>query len=250
MIGVSPDLDLALRLADAADSVTFARFRAADLKVTSKPDRTPVTDADTATEAQLRALLAAERPDDVILGEEEGGSVAARGRGWVIDPIDGTKNYSRGVPVWATLIGLTVDGVAEVGVAARGAGAWTNDADGTPRRIAVSGITALADAYLTTTDARSFADIGRWPQWQDLAGSVWETRAFGDFWMYCLLAEGVLDVAVDAVANPWDLAALVPIVSEAGGRLTDLAGSDGFAGGNGVATNGALHDVVVRTLTP
>jgi histidinol-phosphatase len=261
MIGVSPDLDLALRLADAADSVTLARFRAADLKVTSKPDRTPVTDADTATEAQLRALLAAARPDDVILGEEEGGSVAVRGRGWVIDPIDGTKNFSRGVPVWGTLIGLTVEGVAEVGVAsapalgrrwwaARGAGAWTNDPDGTPRRIAVSGITDLADAYLTTTDARSFADIGKAQQWQDLAASVWETRAFGDFWMYCLLAEGVLDVAVDAVANPWDLAALIPIVTEAGGRLTDLAGSDGFAGGNGVATNGALHDVVVRALTP
>ncbi|MGI5125695.1 histidinol-phosphatase [Pseudonocardia sp. CA-107938] len=261
MIGVSPDLDLALRLADAADAVTLDRFRAADLQVTSKPDRTPVTDADTATEAQLRALLAAERPDDVILGEEEGGSVAIRGRGWVIDPIDGTKNFSRGVPVWATLIGLTVDGEATVGVAsapalgrrwwaARGEGAWTDDAGGAPRRIAVSRITELADAYLTTTDARSFADIGKDRQWQELGESVWETRAFGDFWMYCLLAEGVLDIAVDAVANPWDLAALVPIVTEAGGRLTDLAGSDGFAGGNGVATNGALHDAVVAALTP
>jgi len=265
MIGVSTepsaDLALALRLADAADAVTAARFRATDLQVSRKPDRTPVTDADTATETALRDILAAERPGDVLLGEEEGGSIATEGRGWVLDPIDGTKNFSRGLPVWATLIGLTVDGEAVLGVAsapalgrrwwaARGEGAWTNEPDGSARRITVSGVSELCDAYLTTTDPRSFATIGIAEQWRELSESVWETRAFGDFWMYCLLAEGVLDVAVDALANPWDLAALVPIVTEAGGRLTDLAGSDGFAGGNGVATNGALHDVVVRTLTP
>jgi histidinol-phosphate phosphatase HisN, inositol monophosphatase family len=261
MIGVSPDLDLALRLADAADDVTLARFRSSDLRVTSKPDRTPVTDADTAVESRLRELLAAERPGDVILGEEEGGAVAAQGRGWVIDPIDGTKNFSRGLPVWATLIGLTVDGEPVVGVAsapalgrrwwaARGEGAWTAGPDGAPRRIGVSGVTDLADAYLTTTDARSFTEIGRADRWQALTAAVWETRAFGDFWMYCLLAEGAVDIAVDALANPWDLAALVPIVTEAGGRLSDLAGVDGFTGGNGLATNGALHDAVVRTLPP
>jgi histidinol-phosphatase len=261
MIGVSPDLALALRLADAADAVTSERFRATDLEVTRKPDRTPVTDADTATETALRDILAAERPGDVLLGEEEGGSIAAEGRGWVLDPIDGTKNFSRGLPVWATLIGLTVDGGATVGVAsapalgrrwwaARGEGAWTNDADGTARRITVSGVADLSDAYLTTTDARSFAEIGVAERWRELSESVWETRAFGDFWMYCLLAEGVLDIAVDALANPWDLAALVPIVTEAGGRLTDLAGAEGFAGGNGVATNGVLHDAVITALTP
>ncbi|MDN5859830.1 MAG: histidinol-phosphatase [Pseudonocardia sp.] len=260
MIRVSPDLALALRLADAADAVTVERFRAADLRISRKPDRTPVTDADTATEAALREMLASERPGDVLLGEEEGGTIAATGRGWVLDPIDGTKNFSRGLPIWATLIGLTVDGEAVLGVAsapalgrrwwaANGEGAWTSDADGSARRIAVSGVRDLSDAYLTTTDARSFAEIGKDAQWQELAAAVWETRAFGDFWMYCLLAEGVLDIAVDAVANPWDLAALVPIVTEAGGRLTDLAGIDGFAGGNGVATNGALHDAVVGALT-
>ena len=261
MIGVSPDLDLALRLADAADAVTAERFRAADLQVSRKPDRTPVTDADIATETALRAILASERPGDVLLGEEEGGTIATSGRGWVLDPIDGTKNFSRGLPVWATLIGLTVDGDATVGVAsapalgrrwwaARGEGAWTNGPDGAARRISVSAVAELADAYLTTTDPRSFATIGVADLWRELAESVWETRAFGDFWMYCLLAEGALDIAVDALASPWDLAALVPIVTEAGGRLSDLAGKDGFEGGNGVATNGALHDAVVAALTP
>jgi histidinol-phosphatase len=248
---VHPDLDFALRLADLADSLSLPRFRALDLRVDTKPDLTPVTEVDRAVERALRERVAAERPGEGFLGEEFGaeGDPAVR---WIVDPIDGTKNYSRGVPVWGTLIGLTVDGVAEVGVAsapalgrrwwaARGAGAWTNDPDGTPRRIAVSGITDLADAYLTTTDARSFADIGKSKEWEELAGSVWETRAFGDFWMYCLVAEGVLDLAVDAAANPWDLAALVPILTEAGGTLTDLAGAETFAGGDGLASNGAVH---------
>ncbi len=248
------DLDLALRLADAADAVTLPRFRATDLRVTRKPDRTPVTDADTAAEESLRALIAAERPGDDVLGEEGGGEVGA-GRGWVLDPIDGTKNYSRGLPVWATLIALTVDGEPEVGVvsapamgrrwwAARGQGAWVTDGVGT-RRIAVSGVADLADAYLSTTDSRHFAGDG----WARLAAAVWETRAFGDFWQYCLVAEGALDGCADPLANPWDLAAVVPIVHEAGGRLTDLRGKPGFRGGDGLATNGLLHDAAVRLVS-
>lgn len=252
----TPDLDLALRLADTADAVTLPRFRAADLRVTRKPDRTPVTDADTAAEAALRAAIGAERTDDTVLGEEEGGDVADTGRGWVLDPIDGTKNFSRGLPVWATLIGLTVDGTPAVGVVsapalgrrwwgATGHGAWTTDSPGAPpRRIRVSAVADLADAYLSTTDFRSFtAD-----SWTRLATAVWETRAFGDFWQYCLVAEGAVDVAVDAGASPWDLAALVPILAEAGGRLTSLAGADTFRGGDGIATNGVLHEQALKTL--
>ncbi|MCX6464053.1 MAG: histidinol-phosphatase [Pseudonocardiales bacterium] len=249
------DLDLALRLADTADAVTLPRFRAADLRVTRKPDRTPVTDADTAAEEALRALIAAERPGDDVLGEEGGGEVGA-GRGWVLDPIDGTKNYSRGLPVWATLIALTVDGEPEVGVvsapalgrrwwAARGRGAWMADGAGT-HRIAVSGVADLADAYLSTTDARGFAGDG----YARLAAAVWETRAFGDFWQYCLVAEGAIDVCADPAANPWDLAALVPILAEAGGRLTDLRGEPGFRGGDGLATNGLLHEASLAALGP
>ena len=248
-----PDLDLALRLADVADAVTLPRFRAADLRVDRKPDRTPVTDADTAAEAALRELIAAERPGDDVLGEEGGGAVGA-GRGWVLDPIDGTKNFSRGLPVWATLIALTVDGEPQVGVvsapalgrrwwAARGRGAWMADAAG-EHRIAVSGVAALGDAYLSTTDARNFAGDG----YARLAAAVWETRAFGDFWQYCLLAEGAIDVCADPAANPWDLAAVVPVVEEAGGRLTDLRGTPGFRGGDGLATNGLLHDAALGAL--
>lgn len=249
------DLELALRMADAADAITLDRFRAADLCVTRKPDRTPVTDADTAVETALRALIAAERPGDAVLGEEEGGSLDGATRGWVLDPIDGTKNFSRGVPVWATLIGLTTSGTATVGVvsapalgrrwwAAPGAGAWTRDATGT-RRITVSGVTELADAYASTTDARGLGE-----RWARLGDAVWETRAFGDFWQHCLVAEGAIDLAVDAGASPWDLAALVPIVREAGGRLTSLSGDDGFTGGDGLSTNGHLHEATRKLLTP
>jgi histidinol-phosphatase len=248
------DLALALRLADAADAVTLPRFRAADLQVTTKPDRSPVTDADTAAEEVLRALIAVERPGDAVLGEEGGGSVAGAGRGWVLDPIDGTKNFSRGMPAWATLIGLTVDGTATVGVAsapalgrrwwgAIGRGAWTSNTPGAvPRRMAVSKVATLGDAYLSTTDLRVFGQQGRMDRWLALVDAVWETRAFGDFWQHVLVAEGVLDVAVDPVANPWDLAALAPVVAEAGGRLTDLTGAATWAGGDALTTNGVLHD--------
>jgi len=250
---VHADLELALRLADAADAITFDRFRAVDLRVTRKPDGTPVTDADTATEDALRTLIGAERPDDTVLGEERGGTVPASGRGWVLDPIDGTKNFSRGMPAWASLIALTVHGEAVLGVAsapalgrrwwaARGAGAWTSDTPGgQPRRIAVSGVTDLADAYLSTTDVRAFADQGRRERYLRLVDACWETRAFGDFWQHCLVAEGVLDIAVDPVASTWDLAAVLAIVTEAGGRFTDLGGASTCAGGDGMSSNGAVH---------
>ncbi len=248
------DLELALRLADTADAITLDRFRAADLRVTRKPDRTPVTDADTAAEDAIRRTLAAERPDDAVLGEEGGGGVPESGRGWVLDPIDGTKNFSRGMPVWGSLIALAVDGEPVVGVASapalgrrwwavRGAGAWTTDAPGAPpRRISVSGVTDLADAYVSTTDITTFAELGRREDYLRLVDSCWESRAFGDFWQHCLVAEGVLDLAVDVIANTWDLAALLPILAEAGGALTDLAGVATPAGGDGIASNGRLHD--------
>ena len=253
------DLALALRLADVADAITLDRFRAADLRVTRKPDRTPVTDADTATEDALRAVLDNERPGDAVLGEERGGDLPGSGRGWVLDPIDGTKNYSRGVPAWATLIGLTVHGRAVVGIAsapalgrrwwgAHGLGAWTSENGGPPRRITVSGVADLADAYLSTTDFRTFSENGDLPRWLALADACWETRAFGDFWQYCLVAEGVIDVAVDRAAGVWDLAALVPILDEAGGRLTDLDGVATHDGGNALASNGHLHHAALEVL--
>jgi histidinol-phosphatase len=253
------DLALALRLADTADAITLDRFRAADLQVTRKPDRTPVTDADIATEDALRAVLGHERPRDVLLGEERGGEVAGNGRGWVLDPIDGTKNFSRGVPAWATLVALTVHGRAVVGVAsapalgrrwwgAVGRGAWASEGGGPPRRLTVSGVTDLADAYLSTTDFRLFTHEGELDRWLALADACWEARAFGDFWQHVLVAEGVIDVAVDRSASAWDLAALAPIVAEAGGRLTDLGGDDTHDGGSALTTNGRLHAAALDLL--
>lgn len=259
--GVS-DLALALRLADVADAITLDRFRAADLRVTRKPDRTPVTDADTDAEDAVRAVLATERPGDAVFGEERGGAVASAataGRGWVIDPIDGTKNYSRGVPVWASLLALTEHGRPVVGVvsapalgrrwwAAAGQGAFTIDLDGTVRPIAVSAVAGLADAFLSTTDLLTCAARGVLDGYLALVRECWQTRAFGDFWQYCLLAEGVLDLAVDPAASPWDLAAVCVLVEEAGGRFGDLRGSPGFRGGDALASNGLLHDAALAAL--
>ncbi|MEJ2864132.1 histidinol-phosphatase [Actinomycetospora flava] len=253
----SADLDLALSLADAADAVTLPRFRAVDLRVERKPDRTPVTDADTACEDRLRALLAEHRPDDAILGEERGGELGA-GRVWVIDPIDGTKNFSRGVPVWATLIALVSDGRPVAGVvsapalqrrwwAAAGRGAHTSD----PARglaaapVQVSGVGALEDAYASTTDLDYWRGIERQDQWLALTRACWESRAFGDFWHHCLVAEGLIDVAVEPAAYTWDLAAAQILVEEAGGRLTDLTGAARPDGGDSLTTNGHLHDAAL-----
>lgn len=258
------DLALALRLADAADAVTSARFRAADLHVERKPDRTPVTDADIACEDALRAVLAGERPDDAVLGEERGGpnadgaGDATVGRTWVVDPIDGTKNFSRGVPVWATLIALVVDGAPAVGVisapalgrrwwAARGRGAFTADlargVDAAP--LGVSGVADLADAYVSTTDLGTWREEGTRERWLALVDACWESRAFGDFFQHCLVAEGLLDLCVEPAASAWDLAAPAVVVTEAGGRLTDLSGAARHDGGSAVSSNGRLHDAAL-----
>jgi histidinol-phosphatase len=251
------DLAVALRLADAADEITMSRFLAADLVVDRKPDRSPVTDADTAVEDTVREILAELRPDDGILGEERGGAVGA-GRTWVLDPIDGTKNFLRGNPVWATLIALVDGGEPVVGVvsapafprrwwASAGSGAWVSAPAG-ERRLRVSGVSALEDAYLSTTDLGSWVEYHSREAYVALVDACWESRAFGDFWQHVLVAEGSLDLAVDPVANPWDLAAVQVLVTEAGGRLTDLLGRPGFTHGNGIASNGLLHDAALEVL--
>lgn len=252
---VADDLALAHLLADAADEITTARFRADDLAVSAKPDATPVTDADRAVETAVRSLLTEHRPQDAVLGEEGGGVV--RGRTWVVDPIDGTKNYLRGVPVWATLIGLVDGGDVPLGLvsapalgrrwwAERSRGAWVRDRLGPNRRCRVSDVSEIDDAFV------SYASLGGWrevPQRIDpLLRAAWRTRGFGDFWSYMLLAEGAVDVATEPDLALHDMAALVPIVTEAGGRFTDLDGSAGPFGGNAVATNGRLHEQALRLL--
>jgi histidinol-phosphatase len=237
---VDADLALALSLADVADSISLPRFRAVDLAVETKSDLTPVTDADRAVERALRDRLATERPDDAVLGEEEGGS-AAGGRLWVLDPIDGTRNFARGIPVWATLIALVRDGDAAVGVvsapslgrrwwATRGGGAF---ADGT--QIHVSRIANIDEAVVS--------GFGGYPSF---AESAWHIRDFGDFWQHVLVAEGAVELALDPMLSFWDIPAVALVVEEAGGRCTGVDG--GAAGDSLVSSNGLLHDAALEAL--
>ncbi len=258
------DLALALRLADAADAISLPRFGAVDLKVHAKPDLSPVSDADLAVETAIRHLLLAERPGDAVLGEEFGADQAGADstRRWVIDPIDGTKNFVRGVPVWATLIALFDGSEVVVGVvsapalarrwwAGNGGGAFTSFAGAAPRRCAVSAVSDLGDASLTYSDLQEWEQQGRGEQFAGLLRACWRTRGYGDFLPYMLVAEGAADVAAEPELSLWDLAALVPVVRESGGRFTDI---DGAAVGSGtvsaLATNALLHDTVTRALAP
>ncbi len=249
---MNPDLELALELADLADAVSLPHFRARDLAVETKSDDTPVTAADRGAEAAIRHALGGARPDHAVLGEEEGlvGPPDAAHR-WVLDPIDGTANYIRGVPIWATLIGLMEGDDVVVGVvsapalgrrwwAARGDGAFV---DGTA--IHVSAVADLAEAHLAHAGVGTFYEYGRGAAFVDLTQRVWRSRGLGDFWMHCLVAEGAFDVAVEPVVSLWDLAAVSVIVEEAGGRFTDIDGHPGPAGGSALSTNGRLHEEVL-----
>jgi histidinol-phosphatase len=236
------DLALALRLADAADAVALARFRARDLVVETKPDRTPVTEADRGVEKELRSLLGRERPGDAILGEEEGESGTGPRR-WILDPIDGTRNYSRGIPVWATLIALEDEGRVVLGVvsapalhrrwwAERGGGAHAGG-----DQVHVSAVHRAEDAVL------SFALEQPLPS---LATRAWHARGYGDFWSHMLVAEGAIDGAIDAIGvSVWDLAAVQVIVEEAGGTFTDFAGEHRVDGGSAISSNGHLHQALL-----
>ena len=249
-------LALALELTEIADAITIDRFRAIDLVVETKPDLTPVSEADQAVERALRAHLAQHAPGHGVLGEEYGDEVGGGDYRWVIDPIDGTKSYVRGVPVWATLIALEHRGVPVVGAvsapalgtrwwASRGSGAYR---DGT--RVTVSRVARLEDAHLAYSSVRSFEAIGRGEEFLALERRCWRTRAFGDFWSHVLVAEGAADIAAEPVVALWDLAPLLVIVEEAGGRFTDLAGNPTADGGSAVSTNGLLHDAVLDALRP
>jgi histidinol-phosphatase len=265
------DLALALRLADAADAITVDRYGARDLRVARKPDRSPVTDADLAVEDAARAILAAERPADTVIGEERGGAVTGdpQARAWLLDPIDGTKNFLRGVPAWATLISLVAGDEPILGVisapalgrrwwACHGHGAWVSasadgghygDDGGAPRRISVSAVGSLDDAYLSTTDLNTWVEYHSREAYLALVDACWESRAFGDFWQHCLVAEGALDIAAEPIVNPWDVAGVQVIVEEAGGRFTDLSGSRRHNTGTVLTSNGLIHDAALTILS-
>lgn len=256
---LSADLALALRLADAADAVSMARFDAADLDVRVKADASHVTEADLATEQVIRGLLSDERPDDGVFGEEFGSS-GEGSRRWIIDPIDGTANYLKGIPMWATLIALEIDGVPRVGVVsqpaigrrwwgATGQGAWTST-DAGPRRLTVSSVSTIAESSVSFQSVRQWDDVSRTDDLLRLTRAVWRDRGYGDAWPYMLLAEGRLELVAEFGVKEYDIAAHVPIVHEAGGRFTDIDGADSLSSRSSLATNGILHDAFVAFLAP
>lgn len=256
--GYSDDLRLAHVLADAADDLTVRRFRALDLRVETKPDLTPVSDADRAVEDQIRGTLKRARPRDAVLGEEYG-KTGYGARCWVVDPIDATKNFVRGVPVWATLIALMEEDKVVVGLAsapalgkrwwaARDGGAWTGRSLSQASRLQVSEVSRLSDASLSFSSLGGWEEQGRLESFLGLTRSVWRMRAFGDFWSHMMVAEGAVDISCEPEVNLWDLAALQVIVEEAGGTFTDLSGVPTPDGGSVVCTNGTLHTEVLRAL--
>lgn len=253
---MSADLDFALQLARVADDITMSHYRALDLKIDTKPDRTPVTEADTATETALREVIKQALPEDGILGEEFDDVNPQAARKWVIDPIDGTRNYLRGVPVWATLIALLVDGVPTVGVVSApalgrtwwaevGHGAHTRDINGTSRQISVSGISQVGDASFSYSDHIGWERFGAnvLPALQNSAERV---RAYGDFWSHMMVAEGIIEFAAEPELSPWDQAALIPVVREAGGTMTGIEGDDVFASKSSLTSNTHLHDALLE----
>ncbi|WP_237187941.1 histidinol-phosphatase [Rothia nasimurium] len=258
MSNYTDDLRLAHIMADAVDRLTLSRFNAADFAVETKPDLTPVTEVDREAEQLIRSQLSRVRTRDSVLGEEFG-ETGSSPRQWVIDPIDGTKNFVRGVPVWATLIALLDHGKPVVGVvsapalqrrwwAAEGAGAYTGRSLAKATRLSVSEVASLGDASLSYSSLTGWRDLGLREKFIDLTDTVWRTRAYGDFWSYMMVAEGVVDAAAEPELGLYDMAALVPIVTEAGGRFTSLAGQDGPHGGNALATNGLLHEQILNYL--
>ena len=255
---LTDDLRLAHLMADDADSLSMNRFKAQDLRSSSKPDNTPVTEADTAVEQSIRRTLARTRPRDAVHGEEFS-DTGESSRRWIIDPIDGTKNYLRGVPVWATLIALEVDGQIAASVvsapalnrrwwATTGGGAYTGRSILSATEMRVSRVEQLADASLSYSDIAEWVETGRGQGFIDLMRSSWRTRAYGDFWSYMLVAEGSVDVACEPDLALYDMAALDVIVREAGGRFSNLDGVDGVSGPGALATNGLLHAAVMEHL--
>lgn len=254
---MNPDLRLALELADAADAITLQHFQSATLSVRTKIDMSPVSEADEAVERALRERLAAERPDDGIVGEEFGasGSGTSSARRWILDPIDATANYVRGIPIYGTLIALVENSdLPVVGVisapalsrrwwASRGDGAFCNG-----RAMQVSRIDAVENAHIAYASVKDWERYGLGEPFLALMRRCTRARGFGDFWMHMLVAEGAIEIACEPEVAPWDVAAVQVIVEESGGRFTDLRGNARFDGGSGISTNGVLHDAVLEAL--
>ena len=250
---MNPDLRLALELADAADVITLKHFQSTTLAVRAKIDMSPVSEADEAVERAIRERLASERPDDGIVGEEFG-TTGSSARKWVLDPIDATANYVRGIPVYGTLIALVENDTPLAGVisspamsrrwwASRGDGAFCNG-----RAMHVSRIDAFENAHIAYPSVKDWEKYGLGERFLELMRRCTRARGFGDFWMHMLVAEGAIEIACEPQVSAWDVAAVQIIVEEAGGRFTDLHGHATFDGGSAVSTNGLLHDGVLESL--
>ncbi len=247
------DLRLALGLADEADAITLRHFQSATLAVRTKIDMSPVSEADEAVERALRERLATDRPDDGIVGEEFGTS-GGGARRWILDPIDATANYVRGIPIYGTLIALVENDRPVVGVisspalsrrwwASRGEGAFCNG-----RSMHVSRIDAVEEAHIAYASVKDWERHDLGDAFLALMRRCTRARGFGDFWMHMLVAEGAIEIAIEPEVAPWDMAAVQIIVEEAGGRFTDLRGNARFDGGSGVSTNGLLHETVLEAM--
>ena len=248
------DLELALALADAADEISLARFQALDLKIETKPDRTPVTDADQSVEKKIREMISQLAPADIVIGEEFE-NTGSSSRAWIVDPIDGTANFLRGLPIWATLIALRIDSTITTSVvsapalgrrwwASKGEGAFTRDVDGSVRKLSVSAVSDLSDSYISYNSIQQWQRIGKEENIESLSEQVWRIRAFGDFLSYMYVAEGAIDAASEPDLKIYDIAALVPIVQEAGGRFTDLTGELSEHSSTVLASNGLIHEAI------
>ena len=247
---MNPDLELALELVDAADVITLGHFRSVDLRVETKPDNTPVSNADRETEEVIRERIGAARRGDAVVGEEFGSAGEGRRR-WIIDPVDGTRNYVRGIPVFATLLALEEDGEVTVGVVsapALGARWWAargEGAHGDQGPLQVSGVSLLEDATMCHASVESWRGEGRLEGFLELSRRCGRDRGYGDFWQHMLVAQGSAEIAVEPSVSLWDMAAVKVIVEEAGGRFSDLSGRPDPAGGDAITSNGLLHEVAL-----
>jgi histidinol-phosphatase len=255
---MNSDLELALQMADVADHLSMSRYRALDLSIETKPDFTPVTEADRAVETAIRELLASKRPADGVIGEEFPNTNEAASRTWIIDPIDATKNYVRGVPVWGTLIALAIDGEPVVGVVSAPAmgrrwwaspedGAFTKDVDGSVRKISPSKVQSLSDASFSYSDPIGWDLLGK-DSLAKITNAVWRTRGYGDFWSHLLVAEGAVDIAIEPELQNYDMAAFIAIANAAGCRVTGIKSQSPMQAGHAITTNALLHDQVLKLL--
>ena len=252
---MKPDVEAAIAAARAAGEIALRHFRT-DLAVEKKADRSPVTEADRASERKIVSVLSERFPEDGFLGEEFGDSSAGKRRRWIVDPIDGTKSFVRGIPFFATLVALEEDGEVTVGVVhspATGELLWAAKGEGTfdetGARVRVSSVARLSDSMLSFGGFAVFRKEGYWPAFERLVEGSARQRGFGDYLGSAMVARGWCEAMLELDVKPWDLAPLKILVEEAGGRFTDFEGRATIYGGSAVVTNGRIHDEVLAILS-